>query len=239
MATSAAHEATWQGDLMCGARRRSTRRRAARSGRCRSRGPSRAEDARRQTSPEELIAAAHAACFSMALSHGLAQAGTRRSELETSATRHVRPRHGITKRADRRRATSRASTRRFREAAEDAKGTARSRGALKGNVELDARRRACKPKAWPRHVGIEQLVDELERNYRETQERHVRPCRLQRPPRGGRGRPAAEGARGAVQARPGVALRRSDDLDAARDDAELARAGPRARGASSRGSRRS
>ena len=29
-----------------------------------------------RTSPEELIAAAHAACFCMALSHGLAQAGT-------------------------------------------------------------------------------------------------------------------------------------------------------------------
>ena len=35
------------------------------------------EDGR--TSPEELIAAAHASCFSMALSHGLAQGGTRRT----------------------------------------------------------------------------------------------------------------------------------------------------------------
>ena len=34
---------------------------------------------------------------------------------------------------------------------------------------------------------------------------HVRPCRLQRPPRGGGGRPAAEGARGAAPARAGVA----------------------------------
>ena len=32
-----------------------------------------------KTSPEELIAAAHASCFSMALAHGLAQAGTRPS----------------------------------------------------------------------------------------------------------------------------------------------------------------
>jgi len=29
-----------------------------------------------KTSPEELLAAAHASCFAMALSHGLAQAGT-------------------------------------------------------------------------------------------------------------------------------------------------------------------
>jgi osmotically inducible protein OsmC len=39
-----------------------------------------------KTSPEELIAAAHAACFSMALSAGLAKAGTPPDELKTSAT---------------------------------------------------------------------------------------------------------------------------------------------------------
>ena len=53
---------------------------------------------------------------------------------------------------------------------------------------------------------MEELVDELERSYRETQERLSRPCRLQRPPRGGRGRAAPEGARGPVQAGAGVAL---------------------------------
>ena len=38
--------------------------------------PARAEDdSGGKTSPEELIAAAHASCFSMALAHGLAQAG--------------------------------------------------------------------------------------------------------------------------------------------------------------------
>ncbi len=35
------------------------------------------------TSPEDLIAAAHASCFSMALSHALAQAGTPADELKT------------------------------------------------------------------------------------------------------------------------------------------------------------
>jgi osmotically inducible protein OsmC len=38
-----------------------------------------------KTSPEELIAAAHAACYSMALSHGLNQAGHPPTKLETSA----------------------------------------------------------------------------------------------------------------------------------------------------------
>jgi lipoyl-dependent peroxiredoxin len=51
------------------------------------------------TSPEELIAAAHASCFSMALSHGLAQAGSPPEKLETSATLTFVPGTGITKSA--------------------------------------------------------------------------------------------------------------------------------------------
>jgi lipoyl-dependent peroxiredoxin len=50
-----------------------------------------------KTSPEELIAAAHAACFSMALSGGLAKAGTPPEELQTSATVTFQPGEGITK----------------------------------------------------------------------------------------------------------------------------------------------
>lgn len=49
------------------------------------------------TSPEELIAAAHASCFSMALSHGLAQDGTPPEKLETSATVTFVPGTGVTK----------------------------------------------------------------------------------------------------------------------------------------------
>ena len=58
---------------------------------------SRAEDSDGRTSPEELIAAAHAACFSMALSHGLANAGTPAESLDTSATVTFVPGTGITK----------------------------------------------------------------------------------------------------------------------------------------------
>ena len=57
----------------------------------------RSEDAPTATSPEELIAAAHASCFSMALSHGLAQAGNPPEELNTSATVTFQPGEGITK----------------------------------------------------------------------------------------------------------------------------------------------
>ena len=58
---------------------------------------SRAEAPDGKTSPEELIAAAHAACFSMALSGGLARAGTPPERLETSATVTFVPGEGITR----------------------------------------------------------------------------------------------------------------------------------------------
>jgi len=41
------------------------------------------------TNPEELIAAAHAGCFSMALSHGLAMAGHIPTSVKTSAKVHL------------------------------------------------------------------------------------------------------------------------------------------------------
>ncbi len=59
---------------------------------------SRSEDASGgKTSPEELIAAAHASCFSMALSNGLAKDGNPPERLETSATVTFVPGTGITK----------------------------------------------------------------------------------------------------------------------------------------------
>jgi lipoyl-dependent peroxiredoxin len=57
---------------------------------------SRAEEPAGRTSPEELIAAAHAACYSMALSHGLANVGTPPERLSTSATVTFQPGEGIT-----------------------------------------------------------------------------------------------------------------------------------------------
>src|SRR4051795_8730266 len=58
---------------------------------------SRAEDPNGRTSPEELIAAAHASCFSMAFSNVLAKAGTPPEQLKTSATVTFAPGTGITK----------------------------------------------------------------------------------------------------------------------------------------------
>jgi osmotically inducible protein OsmC len=98
MATERRAEVTWQGSLMEGA---GTIDRVT-SGVL---GPldvtwaSRAEDPDGRTSPEELIAAAHAACFSMALSHALAGDGTPPERLSTSATVTFVPGTGITKSA--------------------------------------------------------------------------------------------------------------------------------------------
>lgn len=57
---------------------------------------SRAEEPAGRTSPEELIAAAHSSCFSMALSSALAKAGTPPASLDTRAEVDFRPGTGIT-----------------------------------------------------------------------------------------------------------------------------------------------
>jgi lipoyl-dependent peroxiredoxin len=97
MATDRRAEVTWNGSLMDG----SGTIRSTTSGAIGELGVSwaaRSEDATGgKTSPEELIAAAHAACFSMALSHGLAQAGNAPEKLDTSATVTFQPGEGITK----------------------------------------------------------------------------------------------------------------------------------------------
>lgn len=46
------------------------------------------------TNPEELIAAAHAGCFSMALAHGLSELGHKPDRIETSAKVHLKKGNG-------------------------------------------------------------------------------------------------------------------------------------------------
>jgi lipoyl-dependent peroxiredoxin len=57
---------------------------------------SRAEAPAGRTSPEELIAAAHSACFSMALSNGLSKSGHPPEQLDTTADVTFQPGEGIT-----------------------------------------------------------------------------------------------------------------------------------------------
>ena len=47
-----------------------------------------------KTSPEELIAAAHAACYAMAFSHALAEAGSPAERVSVSAVCHLTPVEG-------------------------------------------------------------------------------------------------------------------------------------------------
>ncbi|MDV9169000.1 OsmC family protein [Streptomyces sp. W16] len=57
---------------------------------------SRSQEANGKTSPEELIAAAHTGCYSMALANGLARAGHPPTRLRTTAEVGFSPRDGIT-----------------------------------------------------------------------------------------------------------------------------------------------
>ena len=56
----------------------------------------RAEQSEGKTSPEELIAAAHSACFSMAFSHALGEEGKTPERVETKAEVDFQPGTGIT-----------------------------------------------------------------------------------------------------------------------------------------------
>jgi osmotically inducible protein OsmC len=56
---------------------------------------SRTKRAAGKTSPEELLAAAHASCYSMALSHELGEAGTPPERLEATATVDFVPGEGV------------------------------------------------------------------------------------------------------------------------------------------------
>ena len=94
MATTRTATAHWEGSLMEGAG--TVNLDSSGVGRFDVTWASRAEQPEGRTSPEELIAAAHSACFSMALSHALAGAGTPPDAIDTSADVTFQPGEGIT-----------------------------------------------------------------------------------------------------------------------------------------------
>jgi lipoyl-dependent peroxiredoxin len=138
MAVERTASAIWQGDLMSGSGEVSTQSGAVSNATVK--WSSRAEQADENTSPEELIAAAHASCVLMALANVLAQGGTPAGRLESEAT------STFDKTADGFRLTTmRLSIRGevgdldedgFRRAAEEAKENCPVSQALKGNVEV-------------------------------------------------------------------------------------------------------
>jgi osmotically inducible protein OsmC len=101
---------------------------------------SRAEQANGRTSPEELIAAAHSTCFSMAFSNGLAKAGTPPTNLDTIAEVTFQPGEGITGiKLIVRGVVPGIDEQQFQEAAEDAKKNCPVSQALAGTtITLEA-----------------------------------------------------------------------------------------------------
>ncbi len=83
MATDRKATTQWKGDLFSGSG--TVTLESSDTGSFDVSWPSRAEQPEGRTSPEELIAAAHSSCFSMALSGALAKDGTPPETLETSA----------------------------------------------------------------------------------------------------------------------------------------------------------
>ncbi len=140
MATISRADAVWTGDLMSGSGRVKPD-----SGAFEELPVSWASRAAREagkTSPEELLAAAHSACFSMAFSNSLSKAGHKVEELNTTAEVEFVPGTGIT--------TITLSVRgrvggideaEFEKLAAEAKEGCPVSKALKGNVDLklDAR----------------------------------------------------------------------------------------------------
>ncbi|HEY7379607.1 MAG TPA: OsmC family peroxiredoxin [Gaiella sp.] len=96
MATDRTAEVTWSGSLLEGSGT-IDRVGSGAFGPLAVSWPARAEDQGDKTSPEELIAAAWASCYSMALSHGLAGEGHAPERLSTSVTVSFQPGTGITR----------------------------------------------------------------------------------------------------------------------------------------------
>ena len=132
-------EATWEGDLMSAAGVVS----AASSGGFSELPVSwaaRTEESGGKTSPEELIAAAHASCYCMALSAGLAKSGTPARKLEVSAAVTFEVGEAGARVASRaltvKGTVSGVDAAAFEKAAVAAKDGCPISGALKGNVAL-------------------------------------------------------------------------------------------------------
>lgn len=94
MATTRTANAHWEGSLAEG--KGSVSLDSSGAGSYQVTWPARAEQPNGLTSPEELIAAAHATCYSMALSHGLTGGGTPPETVDTKADVSFQPGEGIT-----------------------------------------------------------------------------------------------------------------------------------------------
>jgi osmotically inducible protein OsmC len=138
MATTRIANAHWEGSLIEGAGNVSLD--SSNTGKFDVTWASRAEKPDGLTSPEELLAAAHSTCFSMALSHGLAGNGHAPQEVDTRAEVDFVPGTGITQiRLTVRARVEGLSNEEFLAVAEDAKENCPVSQALKAvDITLDA-----------------------------------------------------------------------------------------------------
>ncbi len=135
MAATSSAKTVWEGDLAHGAG--STAPASGAFGALEVSWASRTSRAAGTTSPEELLAAAHASCFCMALSLELGEADSPPERLEASASVEFEPGEGV--RSSHIVVTGRVpgiDQQAFSEAARNAGEGCPISGALKGNVEI-------------------------------------------------------------------------------------------------------
>jgi lipoyl-dependent peroxiredoxin len=142
MAETREAEVHWEGDLLSGKGRVTTRSSDVLK-QVEVSWPARTEAPAGRTSPEELIAAAHAACFSMALSAALGKSGTPPESLEVKAAVTFDKRGSgwaiTTSALEVRGVVPGLDAAGFEKAAEGAKDGCPVSQALKGNVEMSVR----------------------------------------------------------------------------------------------------
>lgn len=135
MATKSIGRTHWEGDLFNGSGTASLDSGAA--GPLQVTWKARAEERGSLTSPEELIAAAHSACYSMAFSNTLAKNETTPTSLDVTATASFIPGEGITTmELEVVGAVEGITAEKFAELAEVAKNGCPVSQALAGNVEI-------------------------------------------------------------------------------------------------------
>jgi osmotically inducible protein OsmC len=134
-------DAVWQGDLLSGSGT-IERVQSGAFGGLPVTWASRTEQPEGRTSPEELIAAAHAACYAMAFSNVLATGGNAPERLSVSATCHFDPIEGggfAVSRMDLevRGRVPGMDDAAFREAADEGERSCPVSNALRGNVDIN------------------------------------------------------------------------------------------------------
>jgi osmotically inducible protein OsmC len=138
--------ATWEGDLMSGKGKTSAASGLFKEGGLSWKARTEGVTGTPQTTPEELLAAAHASCFCMALSNGLAKAGKPAARLDATCTVTFGPKQGggfevKSSALEVKGKVPGMDEAAFKKAAEDAKNGCPISNVMKNNVELSVQAR--------------------------------------------------------------------------------------------------